>query len=119
MAQAILADTFPRNSAAWRLLCMASPLSWLLPSAQPWADGSPSTIPGDGFFFINLPVGLTTWFLVRRFVEEPPYLAKIKAAGVKLDYIGIALLTLGVGALQVLLDKARKMIGSGRASSLL
>jgi DHA2 family multidrug resistance protein len=59
-------------------------------------------------FFINLPVGVATWFLVRRFVEDPPYLAKIKAAGVKLDYIGIALLTMGVGALQILLDKGQE-----------
>jgi DHA2 family multidrug resistance protein len=59
-------------------------------------------------FFINLPVGLGTWFLVRRFVEDPPYLSRLKAAGVKLDYIGIALLTLGIGALQVLLDKGQE-----------
>src|SRR6266511_1208763 len=59
-------------------------------------------------FFINLPVGITTWFLVRRFVEDPPYLARIKAAGIKLDYIGIALLTLGIGALQVLLDRGQE-----------
>ena len=51
---------------------------------------------------------MATWFLVRRFVEDPPYLAKLKAAGVKLDYIGIALLTLGIGALQVLLDKGQE-----------
>jgi DHA2 family multidrug resistance protein len=59
-------------------------------------------------FFINLPVGIATWFLVRRFVEDPPYLSRLKAAGVKLDYIGIALLTLGIGALQVLLDKGQE-----------
>ncbi|MGA8618329.1 MAG: hypothetical protein WB660_07395 [Candidatus Sulfotelmatobacter sp.] len=59
-------------------------------------------------FFINLPVGVATWFLVRRFVEDPPDLARIKAAGVKLDYIGIAFLALGVGALQVLLDKGQE-----------
>jgi DHA2 family multidrug resistance protein len=49
-----------------------------------------------------------TWLLVRRFVEDPPYLAKIKSAGVKLDYIGIALLALGIGALQILLDKGQE-----------
>jgi DHA2 family multidrug resistance protein len=59
-------------------------------------------------FFINLPVGILTWLLVRRFVEDPPYLSRLKAAGVKLDYIGIALLTLGIGALQVLLDKGQE-----------
>ena len=45
---------------------------------------------------------------MRKFVEDPPYLARLKAAGVKLDYIGIALLTLGIGALQVLLDKGQE-----------
>jgi DHA2 family multidrug resistance protein len=59
-------------------------------------------------FFINIPVGLLTWFLVRRFVEDPPYLSKLKSAGIKLDYIGIALLTLGIGALQILLDRGQE-----------
>src|SRR6202040_3443377 len=57
---------------------------------------------------LNIPVGIATWLLVRRFVEDPPYLGRLKAAGVKLDYIGIALLTLGIGALQVLLDKGQE-----------
>jgi DHA2 family multidrug resistance protein len=59
-------------------------------------------------FFINIPVGLATWFLVRRFVEDPPYLARLRSAGVKLDYVGIALQTLGIGALQILLDKGQE-----------
>jgi len=59
-------------------------------------------------FFINLPVGLLTLFLIYRFVEDPPYLAKIKSAGVKLDYIGIGLLAVGVGSLQILLDKGQE-----------
>jgi DHA2 family multidrug resistance protein len=41
-------------------------------------------------------------------VEDPPYLAKLKSAGVKLDYIGIALLAVGIGALQILLDKGQE-----------
>src|ERR1700731_3723165 len=59
-------------------------------------------------FFINIPVGVATLFLVLRFVEDPPFLKRLRAAGVKLDYVGIALLTLGVGALQVLLDKGQE-----------
>ncbi|MGH9643571.1 MAG: DHA2 family efflux MFS transporter permease subunit, partial [Terriglobales bacterium] len=39
---------------------------------------------------------------------DPPYLAKLKAAGVKLYYIGIGLLAIGIGALQVLLDKGQE-----------
>ena len=50
---------------------------------------------------------LTLW-LVFRLIEDPPYLSRLKAAGVKLDYIGIAFLALGVGALQVMLDRGQE-----------
>ena len=59
-------------------------------------------------FFINLPVGLAAVALIFRLIEDPPYLKHLKAAGAKLDYIGIALLALGVGALQILLDKGQE-----------
>jgi DHA2 family multidrug resistance protein len=59
-------------------------------------------------FYINLPVGLMTLFLVFRMVEDPPYLSRVNRAGVRVDYIGIALLTLGIGALQILLDKGQE-----------
>jgi MFS transporter, DHA2 family, multidrug resistance protein len=45
---------------------------------------------------------------VQRFVEDPPYVSRLKAAGVKLDYVGIALLTVGIGSLQVVLDKGQE-----------
>ena len=48
---------------------------------------------------------MLTLFLVRRFVEV---LSRLEFSRVKLDYIGIALLTLGIGALQVLLDKGQE-----------
>jgi DHA2 family multidrug resistance protein len=41
-------------------------------------------------------------------VEDPPYLRIRKGAGVRVDYIGIALLTLAVGALQIMLDKGQE-----------
>jgi len=59
-------------------------------------------------FYINLPVGLLTLFLVLRLVEDPPYFSARKRAGIRVDYIGIALLTLAVGALQILLDKGQE-----------
>ena len=108
MAQAILADTFPpqQRGLAFALYGITAIMAPTIgPTLGGWITFNYSW---RWIFFINLPVGLTTWFLVRRFVEDPPYLARIKAAGVKLDYIGIALLTLGVGALQVLLDKSQE-----------
>jgi DHA2 family multidrug resistance protein len=108
MAQAILADTFPPHQrglafALYGITAIMAPT--IGPTLGGWITFNYSW---RWIFFINLPVGLITWFLVRRFVEDPPYLAKLKAAGVKLDYIGIALLTLGIGALQVLLDKGQE-----------
>src|ERR1700752_4498984 len=41
-------------------------------------------------------------------VEDPPYLRRVKGAGIRVDYIGIALLAVGVGALQILLDKGQE-----------
>jgi DHA2 family multidrug resistance protein len=59
-------------------------------------------------FFINLPVGVLAMFLAYRMVEDPPYITRLQGAGIRVDYIGIALLALGVGALQVLLDKGQE-----------
>jgi DHA2 family multidrug resistance protein len=108
MAQAILADTFPPHQrglafALYGITAIMAPT--IGPTLGGWITFSYSW---RWIFFINIPVGIATWFLVRRFVEDPPYLSKLKAAGLKLDYIGIALLALGIGALQVLLDKGQE-----------
>jgi DHA2 family multidrug resistance protein len=108
MAQAILADTFPpqQRGLAFALYGITAVMAPTIgPTLGGWITFNYSW---RWIFFINLPVGVLTWFLVRRFVEDPPYLKRLKAAGVKLDYMGIALLTLGVGALQILLDKGQE-----------
>ena len=108
MAQAILADTFPpqQRGLAFALYGITAIMAPTIgPTLGGWITFNYSW---RWIFFINIPVGIATWLLVRRFVEDPPYLKKLKAAGVKLDYIGIALLALGVGALQVLLDKGQE-----------
>src|SRR6202163_1928130 len=108
MAQAILADTFPpqQRGLAFALYGITAIMAPTIgPTLGGWITFSYSW---RWIFFINIPVGIATWFLVRRFVEDPPYLSRLKAAGVKLDYVGIGLLTLGIGALQVLLDKGQE-----------
>src|SRR5579862_6755383 len=108
MAQAILADTFPpqKRGLAFALYGITTIIA---PTIGPTLGGWITfNYTWRWIFFINIPVGIATWFLVRRFVEDPPYLDKLKLAGVKLDYIGIALLALGIGALQVLLDKGQE-----------
>lgn len=108
MAQAILADTFPPEKrglafAMYGITAIMAPT--IGPTLGGWITFNYSW---RWIFFINLPVGIMTWLLVRRFVEDPPYLRRLKGAGVKLDYVGIALLTVGVGSLQILLDKGQE-----------
>jgi MFS transporter, DHA2 family, multidrug resistance protein len=108
MAQAILADTFPpeKRGLAFALYGVTAILAPTIgPTLGGWITFNYSW---RWIFFINLPVGLAAVALVLRIVEDPPYLKDLKAAGAKLDYIGIALLALGVGALQILLDKGQE-----------
>lgn len=108
MAQAILADTFPphKRGLAFALYGITTILAPTIgPTLGGWITFNYSW---RWIFFINLPVGVLALFLVLRLIEDPPYLARLKAAGIKLDYIGIALLALGVGALQILLDKGQE-----------
>jgi DHA2 family multidrug resistance protein len=56
-------------------------------------------------FYINLPVGLASVIMTRLFIFDPPYIRR-QNRGV--DYWGIGMLALGVGALQVVLDKGQE-----------
>jgi DHA2 family multidrug resistance protein len=108
MAQAILADTFPMEKrglafAVFGITAVVAPA--IGPTLGGWITDNYSW---RWIFFINVPVGAGALFLISRLVEDPPYLAATRNAGVRLDYVGIALLVLGVGALQVLLDKGQE-----------
>lgn len=56
-------------------------------------------------FYINLPVGLISVGLIRAYIFDPPYL---RGASRVVDYIGIALLALGVAGVQVVLDQGEQ-----------
>ncbi len=108
MCQAILADTFPpqKRALAFAVYGVAAIMAPTIgPTLGGWITFNYSW---RWIFLINLPVGLLTLLLVYRLVQDPPYLARLRGAGVKLDYIGVTLLALGVGALQILLDKGQE-----------
>lgn len=50
-----------------------------------------------------MPVGVLAPFLVMRLIEDPPWAKRLKGAVANFDYVGVSLLVLGVGSLQVLL----------------
>lgn len=53
-------------------------------------------------FFINIPIGIASVFLVTGFLRDPPDQQKSKA---DVDWTGIALLTIGIGCLQYVLEE--------------
>jgi DHA2 family multidrug resistance protein len=67
-------------------------------------------------FLINIPVGIVSLVLTLFLVFDPPYLVrKSFREGARIDYIGIGLLSIGLGFLQVVLDKGERedWFGSG------
>jgi DHA2 family multidrug resistance protein len=108
MAQAILADTFPpeKRGLAFSVYGITAVIAPTIgPTLGGWITYNYSW---RWIFYINLPVGFLAVLLVSRFVEDPPYLRLRRGAGVRMDYIGLAFLALGIGALQVLLDKGQE-----------
>jgi MFS transporter, DHA2 family, multidrug resistance protein len=106
--QAILADTFPpeKRGMAFSVYGMAVVVAPAIgPTLGGWITENYSW---HWIFFINLPVGLLSLFLTQRFVEDPPWISQEKNSGIRIDYIGLALIVLGVGCFQIVLDKGQQ-----------
>ncbi|HEY0791243.1 MAG TPA: DHA2 family efflux MFS transporter permease subunit [Chthoniobacterales bacterium] len=57
-------------------------------------------------FLINLPIGVVAVILCSLFLEDPPYLRDGSKPG-RIDFVGLGLLTLWIGCLQIMLDKGQ------------
>ncbi|MBV8771695.1 MAG: hypothetical protein JO166_05090 [Deltaproteobacteria bacterium] len=60
-------------------------------------------------FFINIPVGIISLFLSNRMLNDPGYLKQATAAKPPIDYVGLALLAIGLSSLQVVLDRGQRL----------
>ncbi len=106
--QSILADTFSpqKRSMAFAVYGMAVVLAPVLgPTVGGWIVDNYSW---RWIFFINVPVGLLSLYLTNRVVEDPPYLAEIRKRRESVDYWGLGLLVVTIGALQTMLDKGQE-----------
>jgi DHA2 family multidrug resistance protein len=109
MAQAILADSFPppQRGLAFALFGITVVVAPILgPTLGGWITDN---YDWRWIFLINLPVGIAASMLISRLVEDPPWQKRLARGGIRIDYIGVALLVLGVGALQVMLDKGQEL----------
>ena len=108
MAQAILADTFPpeKRGLAFSLYGVTAIVA---PSIGPTLGGwITDNYTWRWIFLMNLPVGLIAMFLVYNLIEDPPFLSRSTLKGSRMDYLGFGLLAIGVGCLQIVLDKGQE-----------
>ena len=106
--QAILADTFPPAKrgmafAVYGIAVVSAPA--IGPTLGGWITDN---YDWRWIFFINIPVGILSLLLTNKLVEDPPYLRGNRNSGIRIDYIGLATIALGLGALQVVLDKGER-----------
>ncbi len=105
ISQAILLEAFPpkeRGKAMgfWGLGIVVAPM--LGPVLGGWLTDNYSW---RWVFYINIPVGLASIVMTRLFIFDPPYIRRNSS---RVDYWGIGMLALGVGALQIVLDKGQE-----------
>jgi DHA2 family multidrug resistance protein len=108
--QAILTDTFPveKRGQAFAVYGMAVVFA---PAIGPTLGGwITDNFNWHWIFFINLPIGLLSLYLSNRIVEDPPHLVARKEASkhLKVDFMGLGLVAIGVGLLEFTLDKGQE-----------
>jgi MFS transporter, DHA2 family, multidrug resistance protein len=105
LSQAVLLEAFPpedRGKAMgfWGLGIVVAPI--LGPVLGGWLT---DTYSWRWVFYINIPVGIASIVMTKLYVFDPPYL---RTESKKVDYWGIGMLALGIGALQIVLDKGQQ-----------
>jgi MFS transporter, DHA2 family, multidrug resistance protein len=105
LSQAVLLEAFPpqdRGKAMgfWGLGIVVAPI--LGPVVGGWLTDSYSW---RWVFYINIPVGIISLAMTRAFIFDPPY---IQRRSERVDYWGIGMLAVGIGALQLVLDKGQE-----------
>jgi len=105
ISQAVLLEEFPgpergKAMAFWGMGIVTAPI--LGPTLGGWITDAYSW---RWVFYINLPVGIFSLLMISLFVVDPPY---IKRGKLRLDALGLAMLAIGMGALQIMLDKGQE-----------
>jgi DHA2 family multidrug resistance protein len=106
--QAILADTFPqaKRGGAMAVYGMAIVLA---PAIGPTLGGFLTEhFSWRWVFFINIPMGLLSLALTNRIVTDPPHLKEMRERSGGVDWIGLMLISVGLGCFEFVLDKGQE-----------
>ena len=108
MAQAIMADSFEEKKRG-QAFALYGLVAVLAPSIGPTLGGwITDNYSWRWIFYINIPVGALAFFLVTRLVEDPPWIKADRKNLKTLDYIGVGLLAIAMGGMQIFLDKGEE-----------
>lgn len=104
LSQSVLLDSYPREKhgaamAMWGVGVMIGPI--LGPSLGGWLT---EYYNWRWVFYINLPFGILAWLGLAYFVQETPIDRQRR-----FDLLGFALLSLAIGALQMMLDRGESL----------
>src|ERR1043166_1095979 len=105
VSQAVMLEAFPpaqRGKAMgfWGLGIVVAPM--LGPVLGGWLTDNYSW---RWIFYVNIPVGIASIIMTKLFIFDPPYIRRTTA---KVDTWGIGMLAVGIGALQIVLDKGQE-----------
>jgi DHA2 family multidrug resistance protein len=107
--QAILNDTFAveKRGMAFAVYGLAVVVA---PTIGPWLGGwITDNFSWRWIFYINVPVGIISLLLTSVLISDPPYMKRTSLKrGFRIDYIGIGLISLGLGSMQIILDKGQR-----------
>lgn len=104
--QSIILDTFPleKRGAAFGVTAVATVVAPVLgPTLGGYITDQSSW---RWVFFLNVPVGIIAALLVSVLVEDPPWLKSRRTRSI--DYIGLSLITLGLGCLEIMMDRGQE-----------
>jgi DHA2 family multidrug resistance protein len=106
LSQSILLESFPPEKRGSALAVFALGVV-VAPVLGPTLGGYlTDTYSWRWAFYINIPIGILAVLLILRFVEDPPYIKNAKPG--RIDAIGLGLLAVWLGALQIILDKGQE-----------
>ena len=105
LSQAILLETFPpyQHGMAMAFFGVGTTFGPIIgPLLGGWITDSWSW---RWIFFINVPIGFISILMALFFIVDPPYMERTK---MKIDYWGLFFLVIGIGCLQIVLDKGQR-----------